>query len=563
MRPGYCHRAGTVLHLRICFALLAAFLCFAGVLPAAAQSPSPPVYNPANGHWYQVVRVPGRITWSAARAAAQSQSFAGLPGHLATITSPEENQFLVSSVVNGAPYGEQWWLGGYQDRTAPDYYEPSGGWRWVTGEPFSYSNWIEGEPNNNPVFNGGEEALELQQERGYRWNDLPDLLGLGGYLVEYEPPPPAVVFVQIVPQAVVGGTTVAGQVTLAAPAGAGGALLTLFSSNPAAAVVPATLAVPAGASAASFPIVTFPVAVPTAVVITVAGFGVAGTAALQVLPASLPLPTGNLLVNGSFEQPFVAYGLVNLTLRRIDELPGWRLLRGTVDVVPDAGWQQAPGQGRQSLDLVGTPGAATIEQSFATEPGRFYTFSGWMAHAWGIPEGRANVFLNGQFFVQLFHSNALYGRATAAEMRWQPFAYTFQATAPATTLSLADVTGIWDGGGGAVLDGLAVVPTSQPFPPFPPFPPGPPAVLAVRLISPTQIELSWTDTSADETGFEIQRRSGASDWMRIAVVAANTTRFSDFGVSPATTYTYRVRAENAAGGSAWSNEAVVTTLPTP
>jgi hypothetical protein len=218
-------------------------------------------------------------------------------------------------------------------------------------------------------------------------------------------------------------------------------------------------------------------------------------------------------------------------------------------------WQSAPGQGNQSIDLAGwSPG--TIEQTFPTVPGQEYVFSGWIAHNPEnpiAPEGRADVFLNGQFLVQLVHRDA---QATRAAMRWVPFTHRFRATAPATTLTLVEVSNTWPVGG-LFLDGLAVTPAGELFPPPSP---GAPTGLAVRLISPTQIELSWLDTSANETGFEIQRRTGTGDWVWIALVAANTTRFSDFGVSSGTTYTYRVRAQRAAGVSAWSNEASATTL---
>jgi hypothetical protein len=548
MASAPCHRAGTAFWARLCLALLGALLLCGVLRPVDAQVLSAPIYNPANGHWYQAAEAPN---WFAARAAADTFPFGGYRGHLATINSAEENLFITNVVLPGLPQHNSYWLGGYQDRTAPDYREPAGGWRWVTGEPWIYANWNGGEPNN---VDGGENALEIRKDG--TWNDTRDQIGPGGYLIEYEPSPfPVAAAAQIVPQAVIGGTTAAGQVTLSAPAGPGGALLWLVSSNPAVGVSPATVTVLPGTTAAFFPVVTFPVAVPTTIVISVSGYGVAATASLQVLPTSVGFPPGNLLINGSFEEPFVPSGLANLTLRRIDELPGWRLLRGTVDVVPDPAWQQAPGQGRQSLDLVGTPGAATIEQSFVTQPGRVYLFSGWLAHAWGIPEGRANVFLNGQYFAQLFHSNALYGTATAADMRWQRFAYTFQALAPLTTLALADVTGIWDGGGGLVLDGLAVTPADASFPPPTP---GTPANLTVRPISSTQVELSWLDTTPDETGFEIQRRTVGSDWLWIALVTANSTRFTDYGVVPGATFTYRVRAQNAQGPSAWSNEASVT-----
>jgi hypothetical protein len=524
-------------------------LLLCGVLrPADAQVLSSPIYNPANGHWYQGAEA---ANWFAARAAADAFSFGGYRGHLATINSAEENLFITNAVLPGLPQHNSYWLGGYQDRTAPDYREPAGGWRWVTGEPWIYANWNGGEPNN---VDGGENALEIRKDG--TWNDTRDQIGPGGYLIEYEPSPlPIAAFLQIVPQALGGGTTAAGQVTFTAPLGPGGAVLTLFSSNPAVAVPPATLAVPAGAAAAFFPVVTFPVAVPTTVVISVSGYGVAATASLQVLPGGPMFPPGNLLINGSFEEPRVPNGL-DITVGP-GGLSGWRMLRGTVNVNSSPLWQPAPGEGTQSLDLVGSPGAATIEQTVATEPGREYLFSGWLSHNADnpvAPEGRANVFLNGQFFVQLFHRDPA---TTHGDMRWLRFSYRFRATAYATTLTLEDVTNTWDAGGGLFLDGLTVIPADASFPPSSL---GTPANLAVRLISATQVELSWLDTGGDETGFEIQRRTGGSDWVWIAQVAANSTRFSDYGVIPGTTYTYRVRAQSAQGPSAWSNEASVTTL---
>jgi len=44
------------------------------------------------------------------------------------------------------------------------------------------------------------------------------------------------------------------------------------------------------------------------------------------------------------------------------------------------------------------------------------------------------------------------------------------------------------------------------------------------------------------------------------VVVPNATAFTDSGLTPATAYTYRVRATNNTGASAWTNEAGGTTL---
>ncbi|HEX8553051.1 MAG TPA: hypothetical protein VF681_16020 [Abditibacteriaceae bacterium] len=50
------------------------------------------ILNPANGHFYSVVAVPGGLTWKQAEAAARNMTFGGVQGHLATVTSNAEQQ---------------------------------------------------------------------------------------------------------------------------------------------------------------------------------------------------------------------------------------------------------------------------------------------------------------------------------------------------------------------------------------------------------------------------------------------------------------------------------------
>jgi chitodextrinase len=73
------------------------------------------------------------------------------------------------------------------------------------------------------------------------------------------------------------------------------------------------------------------------------------------------------------------------------------------------------------------------------------------------------------------------------------------------------------------------------------------------------LNLSWTDNSSNETAFAIFRKSGSGGYVRVGVAGANTTSFSDTGLSPNTTYTYQVRATNDVAASEWSNEASGTT----
>ena len=95
----------------------------------------------------------------------------------------------------------------------------------------------------------------------------------------------------------------------------------------------------------------------------------------------------------------------------------------------------------------------------------------------------------------------------------------------------------------------------------PPPPPNPPSNLTATAVSSSQINLAWTDNSTDETGFKIERcqNAGCSNFAQIAQVGANVTTYSDSGLTASTTYSYRVRATNAGGDSAYSNTASATT----
>lgn len=89
--------------------------------------------------------------------------------------------------------------------------------------------------------------------------------------------------VSVLPTSVTGGAGAQGTVTLAGPAPAGGAVVALSSGNPAAAAVPPSVTVAAGATSATFPITTSAVSAFTTVVITGVYQGSA-SATLTVLP---------------------------------------------------------------------------------------------------------------------------------------------------------------------------------------------------------------------------------------------------------------------------------------
>jgi hypothetical protein len=92
-------------------------------------------------------------------------------------------------------------------------------------------------------------------------------------------------------------------------------------------------------------------------------------------------------------------------------------------------------------------------------------------------------------------------------------------------------------------------------------PPAAPSDLRATILSTTSVRLDWTDNSYNETGFEIERRLGTNPWINISTVGSDVTTYTDRGLTPGATYTYRVRAVNAWGTSNWSNEMQVNIGP--
>jgi hypothetical protein len=177
------------------FALLAALF----VLPFQAHAGI--VYNPENGHSYQAVI--GPVTWEQARVAALGYENNGVTGHLVTITSASENLFLTNTYTASGLDGL--WIGGYQPAGSA---EPNGGWRWVTDEPFVYTNWFGSEPSNTL---GNEDSIIFAhpvQTDGKPWNDANGTSLSNGFIVEYDGssvPEPNQICLVIASAAVFGG----------------------------------------------------------------------------------------------------------------------------------------------------------------------------------------------------------------------------------------------------------------------------------------------------------------------------------------------------------------------
>lgn len=124
------------------------------------------VAEPTDGHKYEIFH--DTLTWEEAKAACEAKG-----GHLATITSQEEQKMIESLNTQSSKL----WIGGCKNS--------AGEWCWVTGEPWEYQNWGDGEPNNSSNVVADESCVAVWP---VKWNDLANsnTYEQSGYICEWE-----------------------------------------------------------------------------------------------------------------------------------------------------------------------------------------------------------------------------------------------------------------------------------------------------------------------------------------------------------------------------------------
>jgi len=163
--------------------MLAAGLLVAAALIPLGQANAAPVQFGSS--FYEYISDEA-ISWTAASAAASASTFMGAQGHLATVTSSGENDFLLGLVTPlSTPQGA--WLGGAVDPTQQA--------RWVVGpeagQLFTFSNFGGVEPNDGPsnvYMNIGSVFAGIATGQ---WADAAGGLSsasdaIAGYFVEYQ-----------------------------------------------------------------------------------------------------------------------------------------------------------------------------------------------------------------------------------------------------------------------------------------------------------------------------------------------------------------------------------------
>ena len=115
---------------------------------------------------------------SHSRVVAATRSLNDVPGHLVTITSQAEQDFIESEI--NSKYGARaWWIAASDSSV-------EGCWQWVDGPASgqlltaTYQNWIVGEPNDDGI---GEDAAVIAASG--MWNDGKEGLSTISYIIEY------------------------------------------------------------------------------------------------------------------------------------------------------------------------------------------------------------------------------------------------------------------------------------------------------------------------------------------------------------------------------------------
>ena len=87
-----------------------------------------------------------------------------------------------------------------------------------------------------------------------------------------------------------------------------------------------------------------------------------------------------------------------------------------------------------------------------------------------------------------------------------------------------------------------------------------PCIFLSTVLSAADLRLEWQDNSDNEDGFEVERKVGNGEFVFLNGTGPNENSYIDAGVPTGVMLTYRVRAVNQYGNSAYSNEATEITV---
>jgi hypothetical protein len=114
-----------------------------------------------NGHWYLGISNSENLQWDAARIVAKE-----IGGHLVTITTLEENEWVLSNIASDI---NLWmnedqgpWIGAFNNDNT---------WMWIDGSEWSFENWHPGNPDPGECCPAVVSLWDYYGEK--RWQDHP------------------------------------------------------------------------------------------------------------------------------------------------------------------------------------------------------------------------------------------------------------------------------------------------------------------------------------------------------------------------------------------------------
>ena len=214
----------------------------------------------------------------------------------------------------------------------------------------------------------------------------------------------------------------------------------------------------------------------------------------------------------------------------------------------------------ENVDIEGTTDTTGAYDVFSTDPGEYMAYTVDISKT-GDYEFDFRV-ANGQSTLGTFHievdgvnvSGPIAVPDTGSTHTWETFAKTgVQLPAGVHVMKLVMDTG---GNGGEIGDFNYFQFTYSGAPTVP----AAPTNLIATTVSTTQIDLVWTNTATNQTGFNIDRSTDGVNFTPLATNVVSTS-YVDSNLTPGQTYYYQVRATNLVGDSADSNIASAATLP--
>ncbi len=144
--------------------------CLVVVFPKDAGASA---FTSYNEHYYELYDYP--TSWYDAKEFCESHG-----GHLVTITSAQENEAVSQLAKKGTK--SRYYIGCTDEKT-------EGTFEWITGEPFAYRNFADGEPNSTAQA-VSEDYLFMHQSNGL-WGDIINYQAnpnVTGFICEYDVP---------------------------------------------------------------------------------------------------------------------------------------------------------------------------------------------------------------------------------------------------------------------------------------------------------------------------------------------------------------------------------------